>query len=81
MTQTILEIILVGLKFLDRLDQDKIKKEILGLQNDYAQELSKDYDSIDDARLYSLRLRLTGIVQLYCSAAQGQNPAPSNGQT
>jgi hypothetical protein len=81
MTQTILDIILVGLRFLDRVSQDKIKKEILGLQTDYAAELSKPYDQIDDARLYSLKLRLDGIVQLYCSAAQGSDASHSSGQT
>ena len=80
MTQTILEIILVGLKFIDRASQDKIKNEILGLQTDYAAELSKEYDQIDDGRLYSLRLRLDSIISLYCSAAKRSDASHSDGQ-
>jgi hypothetical protein len=80
MTQTILEIILVGLKFIDRASQDKIKNEILELQTDYAAELSKEYDQIDDGRLYSLRLRLDSIISLYCAAAKRSDSSHSDGQ-
>lgn len=66
----ILDVILVSLKFIDRYSQDRIRLEILELNQDYAEELSKPYDQIDDARLHSIRMRLDGIADLYRAAAQ-----------
>lgn len=68
--QSVLSIIEISLHLIDQYEADKIKNEIASLRSDYAEELSKPYDDIDDARLYSIKLRLNGIVQLYSTAAQ-----------
>lgn len=72
--ESVLKIIEISLHLINRVEADKIKNEILQLRSDYIEELSKDYDSIDDARLFSMELRLSGIIQLYSAAASGSNP-------
>ncbi len=83
MVETILSIVLVGLKFLDRVDQDKIKSKILDLRTKYAEEIARqqrpiepgeeiteDNRPIDNARVFSLERELRDILQLYSSAVQ-----------
>lgn len=89
MVETILEIVLVGLKFLDRADQEKIKDKILDLRSKYAAEMShsfrpleanENFDEnsrpVDNARLYSIERELRDILQLYRTAVEGAQ-APS----
>lgn len=70
---TIIELITVSLKFIDRERADRIKIKILNLKEAYRDEISKEYDSIDHAAIDSIRAELRDIVQLYCAAAQGQD--------
>ncbi len=79
MVNTILEIVLIGLKFLERADQDKIRKEILELRTQYATELAKPENQIDDALLDSISAHLVRILSLYRSAIEGTNPPNQQG--
>ena len=69
--ETVLKIIEISLHMVNRALANQITNEILALRSDYAEEWGKPYEEIDDGRLYSIQLRLDGIVQLYSAAAKG----------
>lgn len=81
MIDSVLEAIVIGLRFLDRESQIAIASEIVNLKQDYEQELAKPYTEIDDARLHSIRMRLDGIISIYRAAAQGSGIKDLNGKT
>lgn len=71
--ESVLKIIEISLRLVEKSLADRIKNEILSLRSDYAEELGKPFDQIDDDKLYSIRLRINGIVQLYTSAIEGSD--------
>lgn len=69
--QSIIELLTVSVKFIDRERADMINRKILLLKESLREELSKEI--IDDAAIDSINSSLRDVVSVYCAAAQGQD--------
>lgn len=67
-----IEVMLQALKLINTEVGDPIKKQALSLKQDWATEISKPYDQIDDARLDSIRSEFLRLVSVYGAAVEGQ---------
>lgn len=69
--QSIIDLLNVSLKFIDRERSDRIKNKILYLKEAYREEISKEIT--DDAAIDSIIASLRDVVSIYCDAAQGSD--------